>query len=85
MATTGKVDDSDDEDDYTPEPVNYLDYRGDMVRISHDTAYLNPPPPKPPRKRHSRWEDKVRDEIRKRKQVMAGLHNEINELEDLIE
>lgn len=67
------------------EPVDYLGFTEDLIRVSHDTSVLSTnvlqlEPPLNPRQ-----QELVKQEIRQRKKVMAGLDLEINELESLLE
>jgi len=70
------------------EPVDYLKYFEDPIRITHETdalrhvkEFLDPGPEVNDKK----YSCEVRKEIKKRKQVMAAMDQEIKELEELIQ
>ena len=66
------------------EQVDYTGYTEDTLNIAHAVQFLEPVPNQvedPP----ERWKQDVRDQIRKRKQVMAGLAADVKKLEAMIE
>ena len=64
--------------------VNYLKHINDMIRVSHETDLLSTEALKlqPPLTALEREE--VEDQVKKRKQIIAGLHVEIRELQSLL-
>jgi len=71
---------SDDGDEL--EPLDYTDYR--IKRVSHAVSFLSPPPNHDEILLNENTRAKIREQIRFRKQVMAGLDVEIQELKNLL-
>ena len=62
--------------------VDYLRFMGDEIRISHEVELLDTVPSDSlPSKT---FNDMVKQQIRRRKQVMCGLHREIRDLQKLL-
>jgi len=63
--------------------VDYLRFMGDGLRVTHETDLLEYPPENNTRLDKEQLKH-VKDQIRKRKKIMAGLHSEIKSLEELL-
>jgi len=70
----------------TEDLIDYTRFLGDELRIAHEHGSLE----YVPESEHVNTEDEMqvhnlKKQIRKRKQIMAGLHREIKELEELLD
>jgi len=72
------------DDDDVLEPLDYTGYFGDIKRVSHAVSFLSPPPNHDEILLNDNTRAKIREQIRFRKQVMAGLDVEIQELKNLL-